>query len=325
MFVLAAFSATDACAASDAGESENRKAVLITGASTGIGRHAAETLAAAGYFVYAGARKPADIEALSAIDNIMGIRLDVTSQDEIDAAVALIESQGRGLWGVVNNAGVNVVAPTIEFEEEDLDFLFDVNIYGVWRVTKSFAPMIIESKGRIVNISSISGVLASGGYSAYAMSKHAVEAMTDSMQREMPRVGVFVAAIEPGNFNSQIGITRCERMLAENRDHSDSYFPDFWEDRFQSCKDYLADPDSDADAEPDAVSAAIEHALFSDAPKQHYMVVPNREEGWWTISKAFEELLWLNEDHEHSFTREELIDIMDEELRVLRGGERELE
>ena len=129
-----------------AADDEKQKAVLITGASTGIGRNAAETLAKAGYFVYAGARKAEDLEALSEIDNIMGVRLDVTVQEEIDAAVELIASEGRGLWGVVNNAGVNVVGPMIEVEESDIDFLFDVNIYGVYRITKAFAPMIIEAR-----------------------------------------------------------------------------------------------------------------------------------------------------------------------------------
>ena len=85
-----------------------QKAVLISGATTGIGRATAEHLAAAGYFVYAGARKDADMEALNKIENIMAVRLDVTKQDQVDEAARLIEDQGRGLWGLVNNAGVAV-------------------------------------------------------------------------------------------------------------------------------------------------------------------------------------------------------------------------
>ena len=98
--------------------SSEQKAILITGASTGIGRNMAETLAAEGFFVYAGARKQADIDALSVMDNIMGVRLDVTVQDEIDAAVTMISAEGRGLYGLVNNAGVAVVGPLIETDEE---------------------------------------------------------------------------------------------------------------------------------------------------------------------------------------------------------------
>ncbi|HNP62413.1 MAG TPA: SDR family NAD(P)-dependent oxidoreductase [Woeseiaceae bacterium] len=152
-------------------DSTNQRAVLITGATTGIGRATAEHLAAAGHFVYAGARKDADMAELNRMKNIMAVRIDVTSQEQIDAAVALIEKQGRGLWGLVNNAGVNVVAPLIEADEDDFEFLFDVNVFGVFgvfRVTRAFAPLIIESRGRIVNISSISGVLSGGGYGMYS-------------------------------------------------------------------------------------------------------------------------------------------------------------
>ena len=82
------------------------KSILVTGASTGIGRNLAETLAAEGYHVYAGARKDEDLAELDSIENITAVRLDVTKQDQIDAVVALIEEKGTGLWGLVNNAGV---------------------------------------------------------------------------------------------------------------------------------------------------------------------------------------------------------------------------
>jgi NAD(P)-dependent dehydrogenase (short-subunit alcohol dehydrogenase family) len=141
-------------------ETSEQKAILITGASTGIGRNLAETLAAEGYFVYAGARKQADLDALSAIDNIQGIRLDVTVQEEIDAAVETVRQAGRGLYGLVNNAGVAVVWPMIEVDEADMQFQMDVNLFGPYRVTRAFAPLIIESKGRITTTGSISGILS---------------------------------------------------------------------------------------------------------------------------------------------------------------------
>lgn len=100
--------------------SPTQKAVLVTGASSGIGRHIAVKLASEGYFVYAGARKAEDLKELSAITNIEGIRLDVTRQDEIDEAVALVRKRGKGLYGLVNNAGVGVVGPLIEFDEAEM-------------------------------------------------------------------------------------------------------------------------------------------------------------------------------------------------------------
>jgi NAD(P)-dependent dehydrogenase (short-subunit alcohol dehydrogenase family) len=292
-------------------ETESQKAVLITGASTGIGRYAAERLAANGYFVYAGARKAADIEALNKIDNIMAVRLDVTKQDEIDAAVDLIRKEGRGLWGLVNNAGVNVVAPLIEADVSEVEFLFNVNVFGVFRVTKAFAPLIIESQGRIVNISSISGFLAGPSYGIYAGSKHALEAMTDSLAREMRDLGVTVVAVEPGNFASEIGLTRCKRRLADTDAEPYVYFEERRQQMLARCKERLEAGVENEGTPPDAVAATIEQALFEENPKQRYLIVPEQVEAGWTIAQVMQELLELNALHKYSYTREELIEIMD--------------
>lgn len=281
---------------------DGQKAVLITGASSGIGRATAEKLAAEGYFVYAGARKAGDIEALNKIDNIMAVRLDVTVQEEIDAAVELVESEGRGLWGIVNNAGINIIDPLIEADESDLDFLFDVNVYGVFRVTKAFAPMVIESKGRIVNISSIAGVLSGGlpAYGMYMMSKHAVEAYTDQLAFEMASLGVKVSGIEPGNFGSAIGTSRCKRMIANSDNRKYEYFADVMQGYLDGCKEYIAEGGVSSSPPPKLVVDAIQSALFDDNPKEHYLVVADPFEAMITIGKAFEELLHLNHDHEFS-------------------------
>ena len=103
--------------ATKAAEAAAQKAVLVTGASSGIGRNIAERLASEGYFVYAGARKAKDIEALSAMDNMAGVRLDVTVQADIDAAVATVIAGDRGLYGIVNNAGVVVMGILAETDQ----------------------------------------------------------------------------------------------------------------------------------------------------------------------------------------------------------------
>ena len=192
------------CGAADAAHHEEQKAVLVTGATSGIGLRITEELAANGYFVYAGARKQDDMDRLNRMENVEAVRLDVTVQDDIDAAVRQIRDAGRGLYGLVNNAGVFIGGPVTDVEIEETIWLFDVNVFGVYRVTQAFAPMIIEQKGRITTVSSISGVGSSTFFSQYSMSKHAVEAFTDSLALEMARFDVEVSVIEPGNYDSKI-------------------------------------------------------------------------------------------------------------------------
>jgi NAD(P)-dependent dehydrogenase (short-subunit alcohol dehydrogenase family) len=304
-----------------AGDGDDQKAVLITGATSGIGRAAAEKLAAEGYLVYAGARKAEDIEELNKIDGIKAVRLDVTVPEDIEAAVKFVESEGHGLWGLINNAGINIIDPLIEAKDSDLKFLFDVNVFGVFRVTKAFAPLLIESKGRIVNISSISGVLSGGllGYGAYSMSKHAVEAYTDQLAFEMAMLGVHVSAIEPGNFRSEIGVSRCNRMIGQSNEREYRFFAEEMQEYLEGCEEYIAAGGISSAPPPDLVVSAIHKALSDDKPKEHYLVVADPFEAMITIGKSFEELLNLNHDHAHSYTREELIELMDQEWAILKG------
>jgi NAD(P)-dependent dehydrogenase (short-subunit alcohol dehydrogenase family) len=302
-------------------EEATQKAVLITGASSGIGRLTAERLADAGYLVYAGARSQDDIDELNKIDNIVAVRLDVTVQEDIDAAVDFVREQGRGLWGIVNNAGINVIDPLIELDEGTMDLMFDVNVYGVVRITRAFAPMVIESKGRIVNVSSISGVLAGGltGYGVYSMTKHAIEAYTDQLAWEMMKFGVAVSAIEPGNYASSIGVTRCRRMLGQRDSRNYRYFADEMNEYYESCEARLASDEPSSSPEPVPVAAAIEHALFDPEPKEHYLVVSDPVEAQITIGKLVEELVHMNGDHEYSYDRETLIRFLDGEEAVRKG------
>ena len=287
-------------------EDGEQKAILITGASTGIGRNMAETLATEGHYVYAGARKQSDIDELSAIENIQGIRLDVTVQEEIDAAVETVRKEGRGLYGLINNAGVSVAGPLIELSEEDLQFQMDVNVFGPYRVTKAFAPLIIESKGRIITTGSIAGVLSGFFSGPYAMTKHAVEAYTDALAAEMQKFGVEVSVIEPGNYNSRISRSRIERLLASGETGDGSLYED-------EIREMLDDPrDRSRFKEPDEVSAAAVHALFDPKPKLRYLVVPDEGEARITMFVGIAKLLQMNESQPYTFDREELIQILDE-------------
>jgi NAD(P)-dependent dehydrogenase (short-subunit alcohol dehydrogenase family) len=297
-------------AARESGSASTRKAVLVTGASTGIGRKITEVLADNGYFVYAGARKQGDLDALNQIENVQSIRLDVTIQEEIDAAVETVRKGGRGLYGLVNNAGVVIAGPLIEVDEKDLAWLFDVNVFGPYRITQAFAPLIIESKGRITNIGSISGILSASFLGQYSMSKHAIEAYTDALAGEMERFDVKVSVIEPGNFRSQIGKNQARRLSEQPYAKEGSPFAE----DLAEWVDYLADRSEFK--EPDAVAAATMHALFDENPKRRYLVVPDQKEADWTIRKAIQELVQLNADQPYSYSREQLIDMLDEEMAV---------
>lgn len=285
-----------------------QKAVLITGASSGIGRNLAETLAAEGHFVYAGARRQADLDELNAIENIQAVRLDVTVQEEINAAVETIRKEGRGLYGLVNNAGVAVIGPMIEVDEDDMQFQMDVNLFGPYRVTKAFSPLLIESKGRITTTGSISGILSGMFAGPYSMSKHAVEGFTDSLAREMKKFGVRVSVVEPGNYNSAISDSVRRRMEQRGQTIEGSLFE-------EELQQYMDRPsDRSRYKEPDEVSAAVMHAMFDDNPKRRYMVVPNQREAEITIRQSITELVQLNEGQEYSYDREALIGMLDEAL-----------
>ena len=309
VFVIAliAVIAPAACAV----DTEPQKAVLVTGASSGIGRTIAEHLAGQGYFVYAGARKQRDIDELNAIENIQAVRLDVTIQSDIDAAVGAIRAGGRGLYGLVNNAGVASYGAMIEVPEDDMDFLFDINIYGVVRVTQAFAPLILEGQGRVTTIGSVSGFVSDPNEGVYAMSKFAMEAYTDSLAEELAPQGVKVSIVEPGSFKTRIWRTTAERELRKVEEAGG----EVTEQQKQLAEGIIAFGESRP--EPDAVALAVEHALFSETPKRRYMVTPDKNQARDTLQHALRRVAELNHDHEFSYSRDALVEMLDEALEAL--------
>ncbi|MDJ0751294.1 MAG: SDR family NAD(P)-dependent oxidoreductase [Woeseiaceae bacterium] len=286
----------------------DQKAVLVTGASTGIGRNLAERLAKEGYFVYAGARKDKDMAELDAIENIKAVRLDVTKQDQVDAAVELVRSEGRGLWGLVNNAGVGGGQAVLETPIDEFDFVYTVNVEGVVRTTQAFAPLILESKGRISTTGSIAGILAGPGYGAYSGSKHYIEAFTDALASELEPLGVKVSVVEPGSYKSRIRRSAVSRITQQ----MEAAGVEITEEMQQRAKE-TTEREVSLD-EPDAVTDAFMHALFDDAPLRRYMVVPNEGQQDATVRQAARELVQLNQWGQYSFSRDELVAMIDELL-----------
>ncbi len=289
-------------------ESSDQKAILVTGASSGIGRKITERLATEGYFVYAGARKDKDLAELDAIENVQSVRLDVTVDADIEAALATISEAGRGLYGLVNNAGVAVLGPLIEVPDEELAFQLAVNVFGPFRITRAFAPMIIESKGRITTVGSISGILSGPMMGIYSMSKHAIEAYTDALAAEMAPFDVQVSVIEPGNYKSKIVLSMQDRLEERGYSAQGSLYE-------EQMNFFLGAPMDRAQyKEPDEVADAAMRALFDENPVRRYMVVPNEREARITIEQIIREMVQLNQAQAYKYDRDALIAILDEML-----------
>lgn len=181
------------------------QSVLITGASTGIGEACARYLAAQGWQVFAGVRKAADAKRLAG-DNIIPVTLDVTKPAQIKNAMDQIGKQvgEAGLQGLVNNAGIAIAGPMEFLPLDELRRQFEVNFFGQAAVTQACLPLLRRGRGRIVNISSISGRVAAPMFGPYASSKFALEAFSDSLRRELIPWGLHVASIQPGAIKTPI-------------------------------------------------------------------------------------------------------------------------
>ena len=179
------------------------QSILITGATSGIGRDAALRLARAGHLVLAGGRRPDALAALAreARGRLEPVTLDVTDPASVGAARALAERRtgGRGLDVLVNNAGYALPGPLEALAERDLRQLFDTNVFGLLAVTRAFVPAMRErGQGRVVNVGSIMGRVAMPLLGAYNATKHAVAAMTDTLRMELAPFGITVILVEPG-------------------------------------------------------------------------------------------------------------------------------
>jgi len=191
------------------------KNVLITGVSSGIGLVTAKYLAQRGYFIYGSVRKAEDAQQVKSAlgKSFFPLLFDVRDQEAIDAAVLELDEHlnGAGLHALINNAGVAVSGPVEHVPVSDFEYQFDVNVLGLIRTTQAFLPYLgaDQSKnlpaGRIVNISSVSGLLTRPFMGPYSASKHAVEAITSAMRKELDVAhGIQVISINPGPIKTPI-------------------------------------------------------------------------------------------------------------------------
>ena len=179
--------------------------VIITGASSGIGEATARELARRGFHVLAGVRRDQDADAIRG-PGIEPLIIDITNPDHVQALAHRVhgDPQGRAVRALVNNAGIGVNAPVEVFAIDEWRHLFEVNFFGHIAVTQTLLPALIRSKGRVINISSVGGKIAMATYGPYAGTKFALEAVSDSLRREIAPFGVHVVVIEPGAVRTKI-------------------------------------------------------------------------------------------------------------------------
>ena len=195
-------------------ETDHRQNVLITGVSTGIGFDGARYLIDRGYRVFGSVRSQVDADRVSKAlgTHFTPLLFDVTDEAAIAAAVEQVRAAvgGRGLRALVNNSGISAAGPLMHFPMPEIRRMFDVNVFGLLAVTRAFLPLLgarldcPHAPGRVINISSISGGLVFPFVGAYGATKHAVEALSDGLRRELAIYGIAVVAIEPGNIRTPI-------------------------------------------------------------------------------------------------------------------------
>jgi NAD(P)-dependent dehydrogenase (short-subunit alcohol dehydrogenase family) len=250
------------------------KSVVITGASTGIGAACALHLDKLGLRVFAGVRRQADAEALKskASSRLVAIALDVADSLSVSTAASAVAGAvgDAGLDGLLNNAGV-VVTGQVEFLPlPELRRQLEINVVGQVAVTQAFLPLIRVARGRIVNMGSIAGRLATPFSSAYGASKFALEALTDALRLELAPWGISVSIIEPGAVATPIwekGMKNGAAMLAAAPPEALVLYAEALE-AFKKTSEHSAKNAAD----PMDVARAVEHALTAAKPKTRYVV-----------------------------------------------------
>ena len=247
------------------------KSVLVTGASTGIGRATALRLDAAGWRVFAGVRRQDDAEALVAAGSpsLSPLYLDVTDAEQIAAAAALVSSQAESLDGLVNNAGVAIPSPLETIPIEDFRRQIEVNLNGQVAVTQALLDSIRRSRGRVVFISSIGGRVALPFTGAYHAAKFGIEAVGDVFRQELRQWGIAVSIVEPGSIDTPIwerGVRTSDEVGARSPQREALYG--------RAIEKYreVVRQTAERGIPPEKVAKAIEHALTANRPRTRYLV-----------------------------------------------------
>jgi NAD(P)-dependent dehydrogenase (short-subunit alcohol dehydrogenase family) len=241
--------------------------VLVTGASRGIGLAITRHMSARGWQVYAGARSDSALGELAGIPNVHPTRLEITDRDSV---AALADALPAKLDGVVNNAGIVVNGPVEGLALDDLTRQLDVNVVAQIAVTQAVLPKIRAAKGRIVFISSVSGLITTPGTGAYCASKYALEALGDALRMELRPWGIGVSLVEPGPVRTDIWgdiLVDHDRMV----DKLAAGHRVLYARQLNGTRKLLGRVQKMA-ADPEKVVKAVDHALTARRPKSRYLL-----------------------------------------------------
>ena len=253
------------------------KSVVITGASTGIGWASAKLLLDKGFRVFGSVRKQADADRLKGEfgANFTPLVFDVTDEAAVLAAAREVRAalSGETLAGLVNNAGIALAGPVLEFSVDDFRRQMDVNVIGPIIATQAFGPLLGSDpslkgpKGRIVMISSVAGKNGNPMSAAYAASKHALEGLSESLRRELMLFGIDVIIIAPGPVKTPIWSKATETDIS--RYENSPYLP-----ALQKVRAYVAHLNA-IGLPPEKIAEAVFDALTLPHPKVRYQLAPD--------------------------------------------------
>ncbi|HJM88749.1 MAG TPA: SDR family oxidoreductase [Dehalococcoidia bacterium] len=249
-----------------------RGAVVVTGASSGIGKAIALRLDRMGFHVLAGARREEDGEALraAASNGLEPLYIDVTQQHSIDEAERVVAQAGYVVVGLVNNAGIGIGGPYEVLPMERIREQLEVNFFGQVAVSQAFIPHLRKVKGRIVNMGSIAGRVAAPYVGPYSASKFALEAFTDSLRIELTPWEIKVAIVEPGRIETPIW-GKARDSAAQLPDDLSEEALALYGDALDRVGGWIDRAETNA-IDADEVVKAVVHALTAKYPKTRYLV-----------------------------------------------------
>ena len=245
--------------------------IVVTGTSTGIGAATARELAKRGFYVLAGVRRDIDADAIRGM-NIEPVMLDITNESHIAALVKRIaeDPERRPLRALINNAAIEINAPVEVLALSEWRRQFEVNLFGQVAMIQALLPTLLESRGTIVNISTIGGKGAMGGYGPYAATKFAFEAVSDALRRELEQFGMKVIVVEPGAVTTEMSRrvrSNAERITGEMTTEQRGRYGKLMHAMVAQAESYI-----DKAVSAGKAGAAIADAVMSKRPRTRYTI-----------------------------------------------------